>query len=101
MRNSLFLGRIGHVAIVLALHVHTIPLIFAQVGKELPPPVTTLAPPSLSAPQDVVAKTDRDREIGTLLWEIREEATGQILVRGNTPSPSQGRFVARTGGVEA
>jgi TonB family protein len=57
----------------------------ASVGASASPtPFGAVATPSAS-PLNIVATTDGEKEIGTLKWEIREEATGQILARGDGP----------------
>lgn len=48
------------------------------------PAPSSLVPPT-SAPSNVVALIDGERVIGSLKWEVREEATGQILARGDGP----------------
>ena len=48
----------------------------------VPPTVGATLPPPL---RGTVATIDGDKEIGSLKWEIREEATGKILASGDRP----------------
>jgi TonB family protein len=45
--------------------------------------------PTVPRPRDVVAATDVNKIIGTLKWEIREEASGNILASGDGPVHSK------------
>jgi TonB family protein len=56
----------------------------APAPANAPPLSSAVALPTAS-PLNVSATADGDKVIGALKWEIREEATGQILARGDGP----------------
>jgi hypothetical protein len=60
-------------------------LIVAGIEGKIVTRVNIISGHPLLSQKALVATTDGDKVIGTLKWEIREEATGQILARGDGP----------------
>jgi TonB family protein len=65
--------------------VSTVNLTFGTPAPSRPTPPVAISLPTPAAARGVVATVDGDKVIGSLKWEIKEEATGKVIANGDAP----------------